>query len=74
MPGIQQALLERRSLQVRYYSMSRDAETDRRVDPYHLTYFNGGLYLIGYCHLRQVRGHSPVTFPDTCWWDAGDQT
>jgi predicted DNA-binding transcriptional regulator YafY len=33
--------------------LSRDAETDRRVDPYHLTFFNGGLYLVGYCHLRR---------------------
>jgi predicted DNA-binding transcriptional regulator YafY len=32
--------------------MSRDAESDRRVDPYHLTYFNGGAYLVGHCHLR----------------------
>ncbi|HBH00598.1 MAG: hypothetical protein A2W08_06875 [Candidatus Rokubacteria bacterium RBG_16_73_20] len=50
---IQRALAERRTLQMRYYSLSRDAETDRRVDPYHLTFFNGGLYLVGHCHLRR---------------------
>jgi len=38
---------------MRYYSLGRDAETERSVDPYHLTFFNGGLYLAGYCHLRQ---------------------
>ncbi len=38
---------------MRYYSLSRDAETDRRVDPYHVTLFNGGLYLVGHCHLRR---------------------
>lgn len=50
---VQRALAERRTLDVRYYSLSRDAETDRRVDPYYLTYFNGGLYLVGWCHLRR---------------------
>ncbi len=53
-PAIQAALLGRRTLRVRYYSMNRHAETDRRVDPYHLTYFNSGLYLVGYCHLRRA--------------------
>ncbi|MGH7390863.1 MAG: helix-turn-helix transcriptional regulator [Candidatus Rokuibacteriota bacterium] len=50
---VQQALAERRTLEVRYYSLSRDAETDRRVDPYHLTFVSGGLYLVGFCHLRR---------------------
>jgi predicted DNA-binding transcriptional regulator YafY len=31
-PAIQTALLERRALRLRYFSMSRGAETDRRVD------------------------------------------
>lgn len=53
LPAIQSALVERRRLRLRYYSMSRAAETERRVDPYHLTYWNGGLYLIGHCHLRR---------------------
>jgi len=53
-PAIQSALAARRSLWIRYYSMSRDAESERQVDPYHLTYFNGGLYLVGYCHQRRA--------------------
>ncbi|MGH8695310.1 MAG: helix-turn-helix transcriptional regulator [Burkholderiales bacterium] len=54
LPAIQTGLLERRSLRMRYYSFQRDAETERDVDPYHLTHFNGGLYLVGYCHLREA--------------------
>jgi predicted DNA-binding transcriptional regulator YafY len=54
LPTIQTGLLERRSLRMRYYSFQRDAETERDVDPYHLTNFNGGLYLVGYCHLREA--------------------
>jgi len=51
---IQKALLERRRLEMRYYSMSRDEESHRQVDPYHLTVFDGGSYLVGYCHLRKT--------------------
>ena len=52
--AIQGALTERRRLRLRYYSMSRDEVTDRRVDPYHLTLHGGGFYLVGYCHLREA--------------------
>jgi predicted DNA-binding transcriptional regulator YafY len=51
---IEQAMLERRRLDMRYYSMSRDEESRRQVDPYHLTVFEGGFYLLGYCHLRRT--------------------
>lgn len=54
LPAIQQALAKQHALHVRYFSMSRAEETERRVDPYQLTYFNGGFYLIGYCHLRRA--------------------
>jgi len=54
LPVIERALADRRALHVRYYSMSRAAESERRIDPYHLTQWNGGLYLIGHCHLRQA--------------------
>src|SRR5207247_6752765 len=52
--AIQHALMDHRRLRLRYYSMSRDEVTDRRVDPYHLTLYGGGFYLVGYCHLRQA--------------------
>ena len=39
---------------MRYYSMSRDEENRRQVDPYHLTVFDGGFYLVGYCHWRKT--------------------
>ena len=51
---IQEALLEGRRLDMRYYSMSRDEENRRQVDPYHLTVFDGGFYLVGYCHWRKT--------------------
>jgi predicted DNA-binding transcriptional regulator YafY len=51
--ALHRALAERRTLRMRYYSLSRDAESERAVDPYHLTYFNGALYLVAYCHVRQ---------------------
>ena len=51
---IERALLERRRLDMRYYSMSRDEENRRQVDPYHLTVFDGGFYLVGYCQWRKA--------------------
>jgi predicted DNA-binding transcriptional regulator YafY len=51
---IQRAMLELRRLDMRYYSMSRDEENRRRVDPYHLTVYDGGYYLVGYCHWRET--------------------
>ena len=51
---IQRALLERRRLDMRYYSMSRDEENRRQVEPYHLTVYDGGFYLVGHCHLRNT--------------------
>jgi predicted DNA-binding transcriptional regulator YafY len=52
-PRLQTALVERRQVRIRYHSYSTDRETERTVEPYHLTYFNGGLYLVAYCHLRK---------------------
>ncbi|MBI1736156.1 MAG: WYL domain-containing transcriptional regulator [Candidatus Rokubacteria bacterium] len=53
-PEIQRALVERRRLHLVYHAFARDEETRREVDPYHLTYYEGGLYLIAYCHLREA--------------------
>ena len=49
---IHRALAERKTIRMRYYSLSRDAESERRVDPYHVTHVEGGVYLIAHCHLR----------------------
>lgn len=50
---ITEATARLRTLQMRYYSASRNTTTRREVDPYRLWYAAGGLYLIAYCHLRK---------------------
>jgi len=47
------AIARLRTVQMRYFSASRNATTRREVDPYHLRYVGGALYLIGYCHWRR---------------------
>lgn len=49
---VSQAIAEKKRMQMRYDSASRGRVTRREVDPYRLWYASGGLYLIGYCHLR----------------------
>jgi predicted DNA-binding transcriptional regulator YafY len=46
------AIADKTTIQLRYDSASRGRITRREVDPYRLWYATGGLYLIGYCHLR----------------------
>jgi predicted DNA-binding transcriptional regulator YafY len=43
----------KKQIQMRYDSAARGRVTRREVDPYRLWYASGGLYLIGYCHLRK---------------------
>jgi len=47
------AIADKKRMQMRYDSASRGRVTRREVDPYRLWYASGGLYLIGYCHLRK---------------------
>lgn len=47
------AIADKTTIQMRYDSASRGRITRREVDPYRLWYASGGLYLIGYCHLRR---------------------
>jgi len=47
------AIAKARTVQLRYYSASRDRTTRREVDPYRLWYAGGGLYLVAHCHLRR---------------------
>jgi len=47
------AIADRHTAQIRYLSASSGKTGCREVDPYHLWYAAGGLYLIGYCHRRR---------------------
>jgi len=50
---ISRAIDTRHTVQMRYYSASRDGISRREVDPYHLWFAAGGLYLIAFCHRRK---------------------
>ena len=47
------AIANHRTVEMRYYTAARDTTSRRKVDPYHIWYAGGGLYLIGYCHMRR---------------------
>lgn len=49
---INDAVLNLRVVEMRYYSMSSKRETTRKIDPYKVWFFNGTLYLIGWCHVH----------------------
>lgn len=51
---LEDACLTQRSVQMTYYTASRDAVSDRKLDPYLLHIYRGtNPYVIGYCHKRQ---------------------
>jgi predicted DNA-binding transcriptional regulator YafY len=49
---INKAVLNGRVIEMRYYSLSSKRETTRKVDPFKMWFFNGTLYLIGWCHVH----------------------
>ncbi|MEW6405478.1 MAG: WYL domain-containing transcriptional regulator [Chloroflexota bacterium] len=46
------AIRNRNTVELDYYTASRDEHNTRRLDPYHLRYHGGAWYLIAYCHWR----------------------
>ena len=69
---VTQAIVHKTRIQMRYDSASRGRMTRRDVDPYRLWYASGGLYLVGYCHLRneprmfaveRIKSVTPTDFP-----------
>jgi predicted DNA-binding transcriptional regulator YafY len=50
---LMQAIAERRTVQMRYFSASQRRASRREVDPYHVWYADGGLYLAAYDHRRR---------------------
>ena len=52
LPKLQAAVDDRKSVRFTYYTIARDEELERTVDPYGLQMVAGEWYLIGRCHLR----------------------
>jgi len=50
--AILDAISARRTVELLYYAASRNEETVRKVDPYHLRMEQGAWYVIGRCHTR----------------------
>ncbi len=50
---VETAIFRRKTILFDYYTIGRDAEERRKVDPYHLLYRGGQFYLIGYSHERE---------------------
>jgi predicted DNA-binding transcriptional regulator YafY len=46
------AALECRRIEMVYHSLHREEKTLRKVDPYKVWFYDGTIYLIGHCHLR----------------------
>ncbi|MFP4662205.1 MAG: helix-turn-helix transcriptional regulator, partial [Halanaerobiales bacterium] len=49
---IEKSIKDNMSLIIKYYSLSRDEESKRKINPYQVFHMNGAFYLIAYCHLR----------------------
>lgn len=50
---IEKSISEKKSIEVDYYTASRDEVRRRTLDPYHVIYKSGAWYLIAYCHWRE---------------------
>jgi predicted DNA-binding transcriptional regulator YafY len=50
---LSRAIAKKRTVEMRYSNTARDRTSRRKVDPYHIWYASGALYLIGFCHLRK---------------------
>lgn len=52
--GLEDACRTQKTVHITYYTASRDAVSERRLDPYLLHIYRGSNpYVIGYCHQRQ---------------------
>ena len=50
---IKQAIERGKTLEMKYASLKSEQPKKRKVNPYRLWYYDGALYLIGYCHRRK---------------------
>jgi predicted DNA-binding transcriptional regulator YafY len=49
---VETAIFRRKTIVFDYYTMGRDTQESRRVDPYHLLFRGGQFYLVGHSHER----------------------
>ena len=49
---LNQAILEKRQIEISYYTITRNKLNKRTVDPFHLMFRGGFWYLIAFCHWR----------------------
>ena len=49
---VNDAAVNRKAIEIVYFTMSRRKESRRKVNPYRIWFFNGTFYLIGFCHMR----------------------
>ncbi len=50
---ISQATVDRKIIEIDYYTMSRKKKTRRKVAPYKIWFFDGAFYLVGNCGMRE---------------------
>ena len=50
---VNESVVQRRFVELIYYSMSRKEALHRKVAPYKIWFFDGTFYMIGYCQLRK---------------------
>jgi len=50
---VNDAAIKKKSIEIVYYTMSRKKESKRKVDPYKIWFYEGTIYIIGFCHLRK---------------------
>ncbi len=48
---VHDAAVNRKAIEIVYFTMSRRKESRRKVNPYRIWFFNGTFYLIGLCHM-----------------------
>jgi predicted DNA-binding transcriptional regulator YafY len=51
--AVNQAIAEKRYLEISYYTMSRNQDTERTIAPYKMWFLDGAFYVIGFCQLRK---------------------
>jgi len=67
---INQAAFKKKSLDIVYYTMSREEESRRIIDPYGVWFFQGTFYLIAFCHVRsEIRIFAVDRIKELCMTD-----